>query len=353
MTAAPNMDERTIARPTGWRALLRQRETGILFAAIGMFVLLAALSPNFATEDNLLNVVRQISLLGIVAVGMTFLFVAGELDLSVGSMYVLLTIVCSLLIIKLGWAVPLAVLATLLLGVGCGLLNGLITTLLKIPAFITTLGTTSIFGGLSLVLSGGFPVSGIESPVFKELMAAYVFGFIPAQVLWMLAVMIIGGLVLARSKFGYQTYATGGNRAAAANVGIRVDRVRVTCFVITGFLVGLAAVIATGWLRGASPSQSTGFELDVIAAVIIGGTALFGGSGTIFGTLLGALISGMIANGLVLLNVDAYWEPVAKGIVIIVAVALDGIVRARQATNAKNKVLAQSRAKAKAAAPLT
>ena len=325
---------------SGWKNLMRQRETGIAIAAIAMFVILSIATPNFRDPDNLFNVARQISLLGIVATGMTMLFVAGELDLSVGSMYVLLTIVLSYFLIKLGWPLALGITATLALGALCGFINASVTTRVRIPAFITTLGTMSIFGGLSLVISGGFPISGLEQPVYKAVTAAYVFGFMPAQIFWLIAVMVIGGIVLARTKFGYQVYATGGNAQAATNVGINVDRIKTICFVVTGFLVGLCAVIAVGWLRGASPSQNTGFELDVIAAVIIGGTNLYGGSGTIFGTFLGAAISGMIGNGLILLGVDSYWEPVAKGLVIICAVSLDGWIRRRQAQAAKGSVLA-------------
>lgn len=339
----PNQQETPSFRKSGWRGLLGQRETGIAIAALLMFVVLAVLSPNFRTEDNLLNVVRQISLMGIVATGMTMLFVVGELDLSVGSMYVMLTIIESYLLIRLGWPLWLGISATLLLGALCGLINALITTRLKIPAFITTLGTMSIFAGLSLLISGGFPISGLSAPTYKAVTAAYVFGFLPAQVFWLIGVMVIGGVVLARTKFGYQVYATGGNRQAAESVGISVNTIKTICFVLTGFLVALSAVIAVGWLRGASPSQNTGFELDVIAAVIIGGTNLYGGSGTILGTFLGAAISGMIGNGLVLLGVNAYWEPVARGLVIIVAVALDGWIRVRQAQLAKGSVLAQMR----------
>jgi ribose transport system permease protein len=338
----------TLHSSTGWRGLLRQRETGIALAALGMFVILSVATPNFRDTDNLFNVMRQIALLGIVATGMTMLFVAGELDLSVGSMYVLLTIILSHFLIKEGWPILLGVATTLVLGALCGLINAAITTRLKIPAFITTLGTMSVFSGLSLVISGGFPISGLNAPFYKAVTAAYVFGFMPAQIFWLIVVMVVGGIVLARTRFGYQVYATGGNKQAATNVGINVDRIKTICFVITGFLVALSAVIAVGWLRGASPSQSTGFELDVIAAVIIGGTNLYGGSGTIFGTFLGAAISGMIGNGLVLLDVDAYWEPVAKGLVIIAAVALDGWVRTRQARAARGNVLASLKAQKQA-----
>lgn len=165
---------------SGWAALLRQRETGIAIAALVLFLLLAILSPNFRTQDNLLNVVRQISLMGIVATGMTLLFVAGELDLSVGTMYVMLTIVEAYLLIKLGWPLWLGITATLLLGALCGLTNALITTRMRIPAFITTLGTMSVFTGVSLVVSDGFPISGLNAPAYKAITASYVFGFLPA-----------------------------------------------------------------------------------------------------------------------------------------------------------------------------
>lgn len=325
----------------GGRSLLNRRETGIAIAALVMFIALSLLSPNFRSEDNLLNVVRQISLMCIVATGMTMLFVVGELDLSVGAMYVLLTVIEAHLLLEAGWPLPLGIASALLLGTLCGLINGLVTTRLRIPAFVTTLGSMSVFSGLSLVISGGIPITGLEAPGYKALVSGYVFGVVPAQVFWMAGVMLIGGIFLARTRFGYQVYATGGNRQAAESTGIPVNAIKVACFAITGFLVGLAAVISVGWLRGGSPSQNTGFELDVIAAVIIGGTNLFGGSGTVFGTFLGAAIMGMIANGLVLLGLSAYWQPVAKGLIVIGAVALDLWVRARQAQLAKRRVLAE------------
>jgi ribose transport system permease protein len=337
------LEDQPASKPSGLRGLLRQRETGIALAALAMLIGLSLFAHNFATSENLLNVIKNLALLGIVATGMTFLFVAGELDLSVGSMYILLTMLLAYMIVNLSLPIPLAIFLTFVLGGLFGLLNGLVTTQLKIPAFITTLGTMLMFGGSSLLLNDGIQIIGIKSPTYKSLMAADVFGFLPAQVFWMLGIMLIGGLVLAKTKFGYQVYAVGGNRQAAENVGINVNRIKILCFTATGVLVAMSSIIAVGWFGSASPSQNTGFELDIIAAVIIGGTTLYGGSGTIFGTFLGAAIFGMIGNGLVLLGVNSYGEPIVKGIVIVLAVALDGFIRTRQAQAAKGSVLAKMR----------
>ncbi|MGH2819806.1 MAG: ABC transporter permease, partial [Actinomycetota bacterium] len=175
------------------------------------------------------------------------------------------------------------------------------------------------------------PISGLQSPGFKSLTSGYAFGIVPAQIFWFAGVMIVGAWVLSRTKFGYHVYATGGNSAAAANVGIKTARVKTLCFMLTGALAGIAAALLVGWLRGASPLTGQGFELDVIAAVIIGGTNLFGGSGSVVGTFLGAAIMGMIGNGLVLLGVSQFWEPIAKGFIIVAAVLLDVTIRKRRA----------------------
>jgi ribose transport system permease protein len=311
--------------------LLRIRELGILIAAVAIFAGLAIARPNtFLTEFNLVNVVRSISLIGIVAVGMTFLFIAGELDLSVGSMYAFLSVMTAYLILESGWVWWLAAPAAILLGAGIGFFNGFVTTFFRIPSFIVTLGMLSALRGAALIRSGGTPVSGIDAPDFQRITSAYVFGSIPAQIFWFLGVLVVGGFVLAKTRFGYHVYATGDNAGAAVNAGIRTTRVKLACFVITGALTGLAGVISAGWLRSGSPITGQAFELDVIAAVIIGGTNLFGGSGSILGTFLGAAVAGMISNGLILLGADINSLPVAKGAVIILAVLLDVTIRRRQ-----------------------
>lgn len=312
--------------------LLRAREVGIFCGALALFILLSVLAPQFATPDNLFNVVRQISLLGIIAVGMTFVFISGELDLSVGSMYGLLAIVMAQLTINGGIDPFAAALAVIAMGAVLGLVNGTITTRFAIPSFIVTLGMLAVLRGAALLVSEGMPVSGLDAPAFETATSAYLFGIVPAQAVWLLLVVAVGAWVLTRTRFGYDVYATGGNAAAARHVGINVARVKTTSFVITGALVGLASAILIGWLRGTSPLTGQSFELDVIAAVIIGGTNLFGGAGSVIGTFLGAAIIGMISNGLVLLGVSAYWEPVVKGAVIIIAVLVSVTIRRRQGT---------------------
>jgi ribose transport system permease protein len=312
------------------RYLVRARETGILVAAVGIFLILAIVEPAFLSQSNLLNVVRQISLLGIVAVGMTYVFISGELDLSVGSMYGLLAMVMAYLSIREGLSPLVAAALVVALGTTIGLFNGLVTTQFRIPSFIVTLGMLSVLRGTALLVGGGMPISGLQEPGFTRMTSGYFFGIVPAQVFWLGAVMLAGGWVLANTRFGYNVYATGGNTRAAAAVGIKTARIKTAAFMLTGALAGLAAVILVGWLRGTSPLTGQGFELDVIAAVIIGGTNLFGGAGSVFGTFLGAAIIGMISNGLVLLGVSAFWEPVVKGGIIIAAVLLDVTIRRRE-----------------------
>lgn len=301
----------------------------MLAIAVLLFAVLAVFAGNFLTTGNLTNVVRQISLLGIVATGMTFVIIAGEIDLSAGSMYGLLAIVLGELLSGHGWPILPGAITVVVLGAALGAFNGLVTTKVRIPSFIVTLGMLSVFDGLSEVITTGYPITGVPSRVYASLTSGTAFGQVPAQAIWMAGVMLAGGVVLARTRFGYQTYATGGNELAARNAGIRTDRIKIAAFVITGVLAAVAAVIEFGWLRGTSPTPGSTFELQIVAAVIIGGTSLAGGRGTIAGTLIGAVISGLIANGLVLLNVNAYWVPVAQGAIIVVAVSLTALLGRR------------------------
>ncbi|MDX0431358.1 ABC transporter permease [Sinorhizobium medicae] len=306
------------------------RELSVIFAALVMFVALSFSTDTFFTELNLLSLLRQISVIGIIAVGSTFVFISGEIDLSVGALHGLLAMVCAKLAINMGIDMYAVALVGVLLGATLSGINGVITTKLRIPSFITTLGMLSIYSGATLVLSTGMPISGLQDPGFRSLVAGRAFGFIPAQVLWMVAAGIFGTYLLLFTRFGYNVFATGGNKAAAKAVGINTDRVKILAFVCSGALVGVSSFILLGWFRGVDPQTGNGLELSVIAAVIIGGTGLFGGQGSVLGTLVGDLIIGMISNGTVLLGVDSYYEPVAHGAVILLAVIIDIWVRARR-----------------------
>lgn len=278
-------------------------------------------------------VARQISILAIIATGMTFLFIAREIDLSVGSIYGFLVVFLAFLIAKISLNPWIAMGITVILGACLGSLNGLITTRFGIPSFIVTLGTLSILRGAALLLSGGWPVL-IKLPEdhsFLNLTAGHAGGVVPMQIFWMVGLMLLAGFVLGKTRFGAHVYATGGNEEAAVLTGIPTKHVKTVCFAMTGALCGIAAALLLGQVRSGFPLMGSGFELDIIAAVVIGGTPLFGGAGSILGTLLGASITGMITNGLVLLGASAYFEPVAKGSIIVVAVLVDTLIRRRRA----------------------
>lgn len=313
-------------------AILRMRELSVLGATVLLFVVLSLATPLFPAPDNLLLVARQISILAIIATGVTFLFISREIDLSVGSTYGFMVVCLAFLIAK--WSVHpwLAVLATVALGTSIGFVNGIITTRFGIPSFIVTLGMLSMLRGAALLVSGGWPII-IKLPPehsFLNITAGRAWGTVPMQVFWMIGLMLIAGFVLGRTRFGAHVYATGGNEEAAILTGIPTRRVKILCFMMTGGLCGIAAALLLGQVRSGFPLTGVGFELDIIAAVVIGGTPLFGGAGSVLGTLLGAAILGMITNGLVLLGASAYFEPVAKGAIIVSAILVDTLIRQRR-----------------------
>jgi ribose/xylose/arabinose/galactoside ABC-type transport system permease subunit len=311
------------------RRIAELREIGLLAAVVILFVVLSVLRPDtFFTTNNIIGIAQRISLLTIIAVGMTFVFIAGEIDLSVGSMYGLLAIGLSTALVTHDWNPALALVAVIVAGAALGFVNGFITTQFGIPSFIVTLGMLAIMRGVVLTWVK-VPPFGREGGWFDKIFGAR-WHSVPAQVFWMIAVVIAASWVLSRTRFGYHVYATGGNQQAAANAGINTKRVKIACFMILGALTGFAAAIIFGWLHGVSRVHGQGYELDVIAAVVVGGTALTGGAGSVFGTFLGACLIGLIGNGLILLGANSETEQIAKGIVIIAAVMLDTVIRRRQ-----------------------
>ena len=327
----------TVCAPTTKRgplaSFLAMREISVLGATVLLFAALALAAPDlFPSPTNLLLVARQISILTIIAIGMTFLFIAREIDLSAGSTYGFLVICLAFLISK--WSVTpwLAVLITISVGLVIGFVNGTLVTRFGIPSFIVTLGMLSILRGFALLLSGAWPIL-IKLPPehsFLNITAGRAWGMVPMQVLWMIGLVLIAGFVLGKTRFGAHVYATGGNEEAAILTGIPTKRVKIICFMMTSALCGIAAALLMGQMRSGHPTAGIGFELDIIAAVVIGGTPLFGGAGSVLGTLLGAMILGMITNGLVLVGASIHFQPVAKGLIIIGAILVDTIIRQRQ-----------------------
>jgi ribose transport system permease protein len=285
-------------------------------------IILSVISPSFLTLDNVFNVLRQVSINALIAFGMTFVILTGGIDLSVGSMLALSSALTAGMLAS-GVDPILAILLGLLAGGLMGAINGLIITKGKVAPFIATLGTMTIFRGATLVYTDGRPITGLTESSLFEMMGKGYFGWIPVPILWMLTTYLILYLILKKTTFGRRVYAIGGNEEASILSGIRVERVKIWVYSITGTLSALAGIILASRLNSAQPTAGAAYELDAIAAVVLGGTSLSGGKGWIFGTLVGALIIGVLNNGLNLMNVSSFYQQVVKGGVILLAVLLD------------------------------
>jgi ribose transport system permease protein len=296
------------------------RETRAIWMLIIVGAIIAVQTPFFLTRGNLLNVLLEASVTALLAFGQTYVIILAEIDLSDGALMGLSAAITAL---ALSHQIPLFLGLLIGLGVGAaaGLANGLLVTALRMPSFIATLGTMSIFGGLTLEFTGGNPVPVINS-AFVQIGQARPAG-VPAPVWIMIGLFVIFGLILARSRYGRFVYATGDNPEASRLSGVPTARVKIYAFMISGILAAVAGFILTARLADAEPTAGTGMELDAIAAVIIGGTSLLGGRGNMVGTLIGALILGVIDDGMNLLNVSPFLQSVVKGGVILFAVFLD------------------------------
>jgi ribose transport system permease protein len=294
---------------------------------IALCIVLWILTPHFMTVSNLLNVAQQTTIVAIIAVGMTFVIITGGIDLSVGSALAFSGVAMATLLQK---GVPLGIALLVGLGAGllCGLLNGLLITIGRLPPFIATLGMMSVARGAALVFTGGRPVSGF-SDTFRQIAVGEIF-HIPAPVIIMLAVYLIAHFVLTKTKLGRYTYAIGGNEEATILSGVNVRLYKTMVYGLCGMLSGLAAIILTARLNSAQPIAGMMYELDAIAATVIGGTSLTGGEGTIFGTLIGALIIGVLRNGLNLLDISSFVQQIVIGAVIIGAVLFDMLLKANK-----------------------
>jgi ribose transport system permease protein len=306
---------------------LQGRQFGTLVGLLLLSAVLTILTPYFLTVSNLMNVVQQSAIIAIVAAGITFVIISGGIDLSVGSILALGGLVMADALHS-GVAVPVAIVIGLLVGLAAGCVNGLLVTFGRLPPFIATLGTMSAIRGLALMYKDGSPISGF-SDNFRALATGGVFG-IPAPVITMLIVFVIAHFVLTRTKVGRYAYAIGGNEEGALLSGINVRFHKIVVYGLSGMLSALSAVLLSARLNSAQPIAATGYELDAIAAAVIGGTSLLGGEGTLFGTLIGALIMGVLRNGLNLLNVSSYLQQVAIGSVIIIAVFVDMALKRRR-----------------------
>ena len=295
---------------------------GMLYVGfVALIVIFAIASPVFLTPENFANIGRQTTLVSIMAVGMSLVIISGEFDLSVGSVMALAGVVAALAMQRFGDVWLVGAVVALATGAAVGLINGLLTTVLSIPSFLITLGSLSIARGLALLATGTRPVNILDESYYAIFGEGQLFG-IPVPIIWTIVVAIAGIVLLHYSTFGRQIFATGGNTTAARYTGIDTRRVKTLCLIIAGALAGLAALVLTARSHAARPDAGAGIELDVIAAVILGGAALAGGRGTIIGALIGSLMIGVLNNGLNLVGVDPSLQLAVKGLIIWFAVAL-------------------------------
>jgi ribose/xylose/arabinose/galactoside ABC-type transport system permease subunit len=304
-----------------------------------LVAILSYLEPGFRTERNLFNVLRQISIIGILAVGMTFVILTAGIDLSVGSMVAFTGIVCAstakgtrgLLAGGVtdpgGSRVLLAALAAMGLGLAIGIFQGFLIGKLEIPAFVVTLGGLGAWRGATLVWSDGQPISGFSED-FRFWGQGFV-GRVPVPVIVFLAFVLVAFIVLRYSKYGRWIYALGGNREAARLSGLNTTALTISVYAISGFCAGVGGFLLTSRLNSAEQVAGQNYELQAIAAVVIGGTSLFGGIGGVIGTLIGAMLIGVLNNGLVLLNVSPYWQPIVVGGIVVFSVFVDQFAKRR------------------------
>lgn len=294
---------------------------GILLVLLVMMITMSFLSEAFLTTQNLLNVVRQISFIGIVAMGVTMVIITTGIDLSSGSVIALVSVVSASFAHPGEFSIFVPLLIGLCIGALAGFINGTITAKGKIPAFIATLGMMIAARGLALLYSDGRPIPDLSS-AFLFIGKGEILG-IPFPIIVFIIMGIISHLMLSKTKFGKYTYAIGGNEQAAKICGINVDRYKILIYTYAGLLAAIAGMMLTARISVGQPSMGNMFELDAIAAAVIGGTSLTGGVGTIGGTMIGALIIGVLNNGLDLLGVSSYWQQILKGIIIVSAVLID------------------------------
>ncbi len=291
-----------------------------LIGLLALCIIIAAISPRFLTISNVLNVLTQVSVNAILAIGMSFVIITGGIDLSVGSVLAITGAVVATFAKSGGNILP-GVIAAIIIGAAIGLVNGILVSKGKVQAFIVTLATMTIFRGVTYVYTNGNPISGLGDNI-SFIGNSSILG-VPLPIFFIIIVLLIAWYALNQTRLGRYIYALGGNEDSARLSGINTDKIKTLVYVISGITAAIAGIIVTSRIGSASPNAGTGFELDAIAAVVLGGTSLAGGEGKVTGTIIGALIIGVLNNGLNLMGVNPFYQAIAKGLVILLAVLLD------------------------------
>ena len=303
------------------KKLLNKQEFNvfILILIMGLFAWLV--SPSFLTWSNIASILRAMSFMSIVALGMTFVFIAGELDLSIGSVVAFSGMVMGDLVLNRGVPTVIAIACGIISGLICGIITGFITVQFNIPAMIGSLGTQFIIRGIVFVYTSGNPITPLPKGI-EKLGLGNILG-IPTPMVVLIVLSLIFAFILHKTTYGRKIYAIGGNKDTAWLCGINVKLTRISVYCLTGIMAGIAGVLLTSRLSSAQPNSGTGWEMNVIASVVVGGTSTSGGVGTIIGTVLGSVLIGMLQNVLVMMKVSAYWQNIVIGAIILVSVIFD------------------------------
>jgi len=303
-----------------------RENAGILIGLVLLCIIITIVNPNFLSSNNLMNVLRQTSTNLYLAVAMTMIIILGGIDLSVGSVMAVTGVVTTMSIATWGFPVWIAIIIGILVGLLFGAINGYISATTIIPPFIVTLATMNIARGAAYVMTDGQPVR-VMSDSFNFIGSGYLFGFLPMPVLYLIIFLIICYIIMNKTKLGRYMYAVGGNPEAARFAGINIKKVKFFAYTFSGFMAAVAGIVLASRMFSGQPTAGNGAELDAIAAVVLGGTSMSGGIGKIGGTVIGALIIGVLSNGLNLMGVSSFWQYIVKGIVILIAVYADVIKR--------------------------
>lgn len=327
-----------LAREQQRRSIFRSDATQKILAFAGLIALVIIFtlaSPNFFQFDNIIGILLATAVNGLLALGVTFVIITSGIDLSIGTVMTLSAVMTGVVVTNWGLPIPLGILAGLGTGAAAGVINGVVISKMKLPPFIATLGVMMVAKGLSLVISGTKPIYFNDTPIFREIVMGSVLGAIipgfevPNAVLILFGAAIIASLVLGKTVLGRYDFALGSNEEATRLSGVNVDRWKIAIYTLCGLFAGLGGVVMASRLNSAQPALGAGYELDAIAAAVIGGTSLSGGEGTILGTVIGAFIMSTLTNGLRILSVPQEWQIVVTGVIVIAAVYAD-IIRRRQ-----------------------
>ena len=306
------------------------KEFGIFIVFFALVIILMIISPNaFAQPRNLINIVKQASINGILSCGMMFVIIAGGIDLSAGSTIALAGVVAAFCAQNPDGNIFLPLIAAILAGAAVGAVNGIGVAYLNLPPFIITLATMTGVRGLALILSGGSPVYGLNKP-FEHMTSFFLFGKIPLLAVYFILIVLISGFILTKTVFGRRVYAIGGSETTAKVSGINVKRYKLIVYTICGIMSGIAGLLVASRTVQGSPTAGEGYEMDAIAAVVIGGISMSGGAVKWYGTIIGALLLAVIGNGLDILGVSSNYQKIIKGVIIAVAVYLDLRGKAKQ-----------------------